>query len=41
MPFPIDILHPVDSIGQQCSQLFVEINKSWDPMISVALGYPQ
>ncbi|KAJ6636173.1 Pleckstrin likey domain-containing family M member 2 [Pseudolycoriella hygida] len=40
-PFPISILPDSDPIGKQCSDLFIDLNKSWDPLISAALGYPQ
>ncbi|XP_037036951.1 uncharacterized protein LOC119074782 [Bradysia coprophila] len=40
-PFPISILPDNDPIGKQCSDLFFDLNKSWDPLISAALGYPQ
>lgn len=40
-PFPISNLTDADPIGKHCSELFVDINKSWDPLISAALGYAQ
>lgn len=40
-PFPVSILKDDDLIGKHCSDLFLDINKSWDPLISAALGYPQ
>lgn len=40
-PFPISNLTDADPIGKHCSDLFVDINRSWDPLISAALGYAQ
>ncbi|XP_062563082.1 uncharacterized protein LOC134226363 isoform X2 [Armigeres subalbatus] len=40
-PFPASIVTSEDELYQHCSKLFVEINRSWEPLLSAALGYPQ
>uniref|UniRef100_A0A1B0GIF2 Uncharacterized protein n=1 Tax=Lutzomyia longipalpis TaxID=7200 RepID=A0A1B0GIF2_LUTLO len=39
--FPVVLISDEDSIGQHCTRLFGDINKSWEPLLSAALGYPQ
>lgn len=39
--FPLSILADDDAVGSHCSDLFMDINKSWDSLISAALGYAQ
>lgn len=40
-PFPASIVTSEDDLYQHCSKLFLEINRSWEPLLSAALGYPQ
>lgn len=40
-PFPLSILPEDDFIASHGSQLFNSLNKSWEPLLSAALGYPQ
>ncbi|EAT35064.1 AAEL012744-PA [Aedes aegypti] len=40
-PFPASIVISQDDLYQHCSKLFLEINRSWEPLLSAALGYPQ
>lgn len=40
-PFPINVLPEDDLLGQYCGNLFSDTNKSWQPLLSAALGYPQ
>ncbi|XP_065091033.1 uncharacterized protein LOC135711990 isoform X2 [Ochlerotatus camptorhynchus] len=40
-PFPVSIVTSEDDLYQHCSKLFLEINRSWEPLLSAALGYPQ
>uniref|UniRef100_A0A1B0GIF4 PH domain-containing protein n=2 Tax=Lutzomyia longipalpis TaxID=7200 RepID=A0A1B0GIF4_LUTLO len=39
--FPVVLISDEDPIGQHCTRLFGDINKSWEPLLSAALGYPQ
>uniref|UniRef100_A0A6B2EHW4 Putative pleckstrin similarity domain protein n=1 Tax=Phlebotomus kandelakii TaxID=1109342 RepID=A0A6B2EHW4_9DIPT len=39
--FPVTLISDEDAIGEHCTKLFAEINKSWEPLLSAALGYPQ
>ncbi|XP_052866979.1 uncharacterized protein LOC128273103 [Anopheles cruzii] len=40
-PFPAAIISRDDTVYDHCSKLFLEINRSWEPLLSAALGYPQ
>uniref|UniRef100_A0A1Q3FD37 Putative pleckstrin similarity domain protein n=1 Tax=Culex tarsalis TaxID=7177 RepID=A0A1Q3FD37_CULTA len=40
-PFPASIMTSGDELYQHCSKLFLEINRSWEPLLTAALGYPQ
>ncbi|XP_058455319.1 uncharacterized protein LOC131432810 [Malaya genurostris] len=40
-PFPASIVTSENELYQHCSKLFLEINRSWEPLLSAALGYPQ
>ncbi|KAL9697167.1 hypothetical protein quinque_000608 [Culex quinquefasciatus] len=40
-PFPASIMTSGDDLYQHCSKLFLEINRSWEPLLTAALGYPQ
>ncbi|XP_035774533.1 uncharacterized protein LOC118457252 [Anopheles albimanus] len=40
-PFPATIINSEDVVYDHCSKLFLEINRSWEPLLSAALGYPQ
>ncbi|XP_053694689.1 uncharacterized protein LOC128742374 [Sabethes cyaneus] len=39
--FPASIVTSEDNVYQHCSKLFLEINRSWEPLLSAALGFPQ
>lgn len=39
--FPLSTLSPDDPIAMHGSQLFKQLNNSWEPLITAALGYPQ
>uniref|UniRef100_A0A182N5Y5 PH domain-containing protein n=1 Tax=Anopheles dirus TaxID=7168 RepID=A0A182N5Y5_9DIPT len=39
--FPASIIGSDDAVYDHCSKLFLEINRSWEPLLSAALGYPQ
>ncbi|XP_050068036.1 uncharacterized protein LOC126556668 isoform X2 [Anopheles maculipalpis] len=39
--FPASIISSDDAVYDHCSKLFLEINRSWEPLLSAALGYPQ
>uniref|UniRef100_A0A182PC33 PH domain-containing protein n=1 Tax=Anopheles epiroticus TaxID=199890 RepID=A0A182PC33_9DIPT len=39
--FPASIISSDDAVYDHCSKLFLEINRSWEPLLSTALGYPQ
>uniref|UniRef100_A0A182QWB2 PH domain-containing protein n=1 Tax=Anopheles farauti TaxID=69004 RepID=A0A182QWB2_9DIPT len=39
--FPASIIGSDDAVYEHCSKLFLEINRSWEPLLSAALGYPQ
>ncbi|KFB40727.1 AGAP001907-PA-like protein [Anopheles sinensis] len=39
--FPASIITSDDAVYDHCSKLFQEINRSWEPLLSAALGYPQ
>ncbi|XP_059619926.1 uncharacterized protein LOC132263924 [Phlebotomus argentipes] len=39
--FPVTLISDEDLVGEHCTKLFGEINKSWEPLLSAALGYPQ
>lgn len=38
--FPITVLDEDDIIAEQCTMLYMDINRSWEPLLSAALGYP-
>uniref|UniRef100_A0A182IVQ3 PH domain-containing protein n=1 Tax=Anopheles atroparvus TaxID=41427 RepID=A0A182IVQ3_ANOAO len=38
--FPASIISSDDTVYEHCSKLFLEINRSWEPLLSAALGYP-
>uniref|UniRef100_A0A182VQY9 PH domain-containing protein n=1 Tax=Anopheles minimus TaxID=112268 RepID=A0A182VQY9_9DIPT len=38
--FPASIISSDDAVYDHCSKLFLEINRSWEPLLSAALGYP-
>uniref|UniRef100_A0A1A9WRX8 PH domain-containing protein n=1 Tax=Glossina brevipalpis TaxID=37001 RepID=A0A1A9WRX8_9MUSC len=38
--FPITVLDEDDLVAEQCTTLYMEINRSWEPLLSAALGYP-
>ncbi|XP_037955869.1 uncharacterized protein LOC119686490 isoform X2 [Teleopsis dalmanni] len=38
--FPITVLDEDDLIAEQCTMLYIDINRSWEPLLSAALGYP-
>lgn len=38
--FPIAVLDEDDLIAEQCTILYMDINRSWEPLLSAALGYP-
>uniref|UniRef100_T1PC25 PH domain protein n=1 Tax=Musca domestica TaxID=7370 RepID=T1PC25_MUSDO len=38
--FPICVLDEDDIIAEQCTMLYMDINRSWEPLLSAALGYP-
>lgn len=38
--FPISVLDEDDVIAEQCTMLYMDINRSWEPLLSAALGYP-
>ncbi|XP_049529878.1 uncharacterized protein LOC125948144 [Anopheles darlingi] len=40
-PFPATIINSENVVYDHCSKLFLEINRSWEPLLSAALGYPQ
>ncbi|XP_053667643.1 uncharacterized protein LOC128717992 [Anopheles marshallii] len=37
--FPASIISSDDAVYDHCSKLFLEINRSWEPLLSAALGY--
>lgn len=39
--FPASVISSDDAVYDHCSKLFLEINRSWEPLLSAALGYPQ
>lgn len=39
--FPVVLVPETDSFGSLCTKQFHEINRSWEPLISASLGYPQ
>ncbi|XP_055544179.1 uncharacterized protein LOC129729556 [Wyeomyia smithii] len=39
--FPASIVTSEDEVYQHCSKLFLDINRSWEPLLSAALGFPQ
>ncbi|XP_055613349.1 pleckstrin homology domain-containing family M member 2-like [Uranotaenia lowii] len=39
--FPASIITSEDDLYQHCAKLFLDINRSWEPLLSAALGYPQ
>lgn len=39
--FPVTILDEDDSLSEQCTNLYMDINRSWEPLLSAALGYPR
>ncbi|XP_055848213.1 uncharacterized protein LOC129913510 isoform X2 [Episyrphus balteatus] len=38
--FPITVLDEDDSVSEQCTALYMDIQRSWEPLLSAALGYP-
>ncbi|XP_055923478.1 uncharacterized protein LOC129953945 isoform X2 [Eupeodes corollae] len=38
--FPITVLDEDDTISEQCTALYMDIQRSWEPLLSAALGYP-
>ncbi|KAM8706112.1 hypothetical protein ACLKA7_010403 [Drosophila subpalustris] len=38
--FPITILDDDDTLVEQCTMLYLDINRAWEPLLSAALGYP-
>ncbi|CAD6996187.1 unnamed protein product [Ceratitis capitata] len=38
--FPITVLDEDDLIAEQCTMLYMDINRAWEPLLSAALGYP-
>ncbi|KAH8243189.1 hypothetical protein KR032_005244 [Drosophila birchii] len=36
--FPITILDDGDTLAEQCTQLYVDTNKAWEPLLTAALG---
>ncbi|TDG46963.1 hypothetical protein AWZ03_006667 [Drosophila navojoa] len=38
--FPITILDDDETIAEQCTMLYLDINRAWEPLLSAALGYP-
>ncbi|KAH8311259.1 hypothetical protein KR044_005261 [Drosophila immigrans] len=38
--FPITILDDDDTLAEQCTMLYLDINRAWEPLLSAALGYP-
>lgn len=39
--FPVTILDEDDIVSEQCTKLYMDINRAWEPLLSAALGYPQ
>ncbi|EDV43255.1 uncharacterized protein Dana_GF16616, isoform A [Drosophila ananassae] len=37
--FPITILDDGDVLAEQCTELYVDTNRAWEPLLSAALGY--
>ncbi|EDV94862.1 uncharacterized protein LOC6567767 isoform X2 [Drosophila grimshawi] len=38
--FPITILDDDETLAEQCTMLYLDINRAWEPLLSAALGYP-
>ena len=38
--FPITVLDEDDLIAEQCTTLYMDINRAWEPLLSAAMGYP-
>ncbi|EDW59671.2 uncharacterized protein prd1 isoform X2 [Drosophila virilis] len=38
--FPITILDDDETLAEQCTVLYLDINRAWEPLLSAALGYP-
>ncbi|XP_017463464.1 PREDICTED: uncharacterized protein LOC108356870 isoform X1 [Rhagoletis zephyria] len=38
--FPITVLDEDDLIAEQCTMLYMDINRAWEPLLSAAMGYP-
>ncbi|XP_053969439.1 uncharacterized protein LOC128871596 [Anastrepha ludens] len=38
--FPITVLDEEDLIAEQCTMLYMDINRAWEPLLSAAMGYP-
>ncbi|XP_030374051.1 uncharacterized protein LOC115623711 [Scaptodrosophila lebanonensis] len=38
--FPITILDDDEALAEQCTTLYFDINRAWEPLLSAALGYP-
>ncbi|XP_017011768.2 uncharacterized protein prd1 [Drosophila takahashii] len=36
--FPITLLDDGDSLAEQCTQLYMDTNRAWEPLLSAALG---
>jgi hypothetical protein len=40
--FPLTTISAIDdTVGEHCENLFIDINRSWEPLMTAALGYPQ
>lgn len=39
--FPISTISLDSAIGRHCGELFSDLNRSWEPLLTAALGYPQ
>ncbi|KAH8295207.1 hypothetical protein KR018_008710 [Drosophila ironensis] len=37
--FPITILDDGDTLAEQCTELYVDTNRAWEPLLSAALSY--
>ncbi|XP_067614466.1 uncharacterized protein prd1 isoform X2 [Eurosta solidaginis] len=38
--FPITVLDEDDLIAEECTLLYMDINRAWEPLLTAALGYP-
>lgn len=39
--FPISTISLDDAIGRHCGELFADLNRAWEPLLTASLGYPQ